>query len=430
MTSTSRRGFLAGGAMLPAVAAAARIPADVRDSVAADLDRYIGFGSKQAGGIGDEACGAWLATELERAGYTIERQRISVPFFTPDLCEIVTGAARAPLWPQPIVTTTNGVTGPIVRIDPGSKDVPSLAGAIALIDLPHARWSTALAKPIRDPVTAAFAAGAKAAIVITNGPTGKVIALNADGRKPMFAGPVGLLAPERGRPFLDAAMRGDSATVRLTGKGGQRPAFNFVGRLDRGRKEWLAMSTPRSGWYGCAGERGPGVAIWLLLARWASRALHDHNLAFVCNTGHEYEYLGAAEALKAIAPKPADTAFWLHLGASAAAQDWHDVVGALKPLPNIDSQRFLSVSPTLLPLARRVFAGHVGFEAPYSSDVLSAGEQTEILAAGYRSVAGVFGTHRFHHVADDDARCVSATNVAATAAAFQHLLEQVVARMA
>src|SRR3546814_13968727 len=78
----------------------------------------------------------------------------------------------------------------------------ALKGAIALVDLPYGRWSSMLAKAARGPIEAAFAGGAKAAVAITNGPTGKVIALNADGRMPMFAGPVALLAPEDADAFL------------------------------------------------------------------------------------------------------------------------------------------------------------------------------------------------------------------------------------
>ncbi len=62
--------------------------------------------------------------------------------------------------------------------------------------------------------------GAKAAVVITNGPTGKIIALNADGRAPMFGGPVALLAPENAKPFLAAAMRRAPATLIVHGNGG------------------------------------------------------------------------------------------------------------------------------------------------------------------------------------------------------------------
>jgi hypothetical protein len=427
MLEASRRGFLAGSAALPAGAAMARGSEDLAVKVAGDLERYIGFGSKQAGGAGDNACGAWLASEIAALGFKIEQQPVSTPYFIPERAELSCGSAKAAIWPQPVVVPTGpeGVTGPLVRIDGAGRAAGSLAGAVALLDLPYARWSTAMVKPVREPIAAAFAAGAKAVVVITNGPTGKVIALNADGRKPMFAGPVALLAPADAGPFLAAAIRGEAATLVVTGEGGRRPASNFIGRLDRGKKTWLAVSTPRSGWYGCAGERGGGVAAWLWLARWASKAVTQHNLAFICNSGHEYENLGAAEALKATAPRPEDTHFWLHLGANVASQEWHDLTGQV--LPSIDTQRFLSVTPALLPLARTLFAGQAGLEAPYSSDGLSAGEQTEILAAGYKSVAAVFGLHRHHHVADDDARCVSAANVASTARVFQQLVERVIA---
>lgn len=425
MFKTSRRRFLAAGAALPAAAAMARATPAQEDRVATDLAKYIGFGSKQAGGAGDNAAGEWLAAELEQLGFRIERQNVPTPFFDPSRAELTSAEARATVWPQPIVVPTgpDGVTGPLVRVDAlGLADGP-LTGAIALIDLPHGRWSSALSKAIREPITAAFAGGARAVVAITNGPTGKVIALNADGREPMFAGPVALLAPEDAKPFRAGAIAKRAATLYLLGDTGRRPAFNFIGRMDRGRKRWLVVSTPRSGWYGCAGERGPGIAAWLWIARWAAGAVTDHDLAFVCHSGHEYENLGASESLKAIAPKPVETRFWLHLGANLAARDWQEWPGRWQPLPSVDTQRYLSVSPSLLPVARNVFAGHAGLEAPLSTDTLTAGELTEIVAAGYAPAAGVFGIHRFHHVAEDDARCVSAPAVAEAAAAFQRFVE-------
>ena len=428
MTRASRRTFLVGSAVLPTSLAMAKPSLDLQTAVAADLDKYIGFGSKQAGGAGDIACGNWLAAQLEALGFKVERQEIATPFFEPVRSELLCGDVKAPLWPQPVVRDTgaDGITCPLVRIDSAGRAEAPLERTIALVDLPFGRWSSALAKPIREPIAAAFAGGAKAAVVITNGPTGKVIALNADGRRPMFGGPVALLAPDDAEPFLAAAMRRAPATMVVHGNGGRRSAFNFVGRIDRGKPRWLVVSTPRSGWHVCAGERGPGVAVWLWLARWTSQAVHNYNLAFVCNTGHEYEYLGAAEALKTFTPKPAETHFWLHLGANVAARDWHDVIGQWQPLPSVDTQRFLSVSPSLLPLVRQVFAGHPGLEAPYSSEKLSAGELNEIIAAGYAPAAGVFGVHRYHHVAEDDARCVSPASIALTAAAFQSLIEGLV----
>src|SRR3546814_19045312 len=105
--------------------------------------------------------------------------------------------------------------------------------------------------------------------------------------------------------------------------------------------------------------------------------LPDHDLAFLCNSGHEYENLGAEEALKAAAPKPAETHFWLHLGANLAARDWHEGLFGLAPLAGTDSPRSLVASPPLLPAARRLFAGLAGLESTYSSDALSAGGRTE-----------------------------------------------------
>jgi hypothetical protein len=429
MIDTSRRTFLGAGALVSlggATAASAATPPP-GGTIEADLLRYVGYGEKRAGGVGDTACGEWLAGELVKAGYKVEKQSFPAPFFETKRAELASGGSSAPVHPQPIVIPTgpDGVSGPLVRVDAAGRFAGSLQDAIALVDLPHARWSTMLAKAARGPIEAAFAAGAKAVVAITNGPTGKVIALNADGRKPMFTGPVALLAPEAAGPFLGAAFNRQEARLTIDGEGGKRPAFNFVGRIDRGKGRWLAVSTPRSGWFGCAAERGPGVAAWLDLARWAVKAMPDHDLAFICNTGHEYEYLGAAEAMKQIAPPVAATRFWLHLGANVAARDWHELPGKWAPLPSVDSQRILSITPELLPLARTIFAGQIGYEAPVSSAVLSAGELDEVIKAGYAPAAGVFGIHRYHHVAEDDQRCLNAPATIAAAQGFRKLLKAV-----
>ncbi|NEX91770.1 hypothetical protein G3573_03225 [Caulobacter sp. 17J65-9] len=428
---TNRRAFLGAGALLSlsATSAGAATAPAAGDSIEADLRRYVGHGEKRAGGAGDTACGEWLAGELAKAGYAIQRQTFSAPFFETARADLVSGQTTAPVYPQPIVVPTGpgGVSGPLVRVDSAGRFAGSLKGAIALVDLAHARWSTMMAPGARGPIEAAFKAGATAVVAITNGPTGKVIALNADGRAPMFTGPVALIAPEQAGGFLAAAMQGQEARLTIEGQGGQRPAFNFVGRIDRGKGRWLAVSTPRSGWFGCAAERGPGVAVWLHLARWAAGALKDYDLAFVCNTGHEYEYLGAAEAMKEIAPPPSATRFWLHLGANVAARDWLDTPGRPAPLPGVDSQRVLSVSPALLPLARTLFAGQPGYEAPVSSEVMAAGELVEVIKAGYAPAAGVFGIHRYHHTAEDDERCLNVPATVAAAAGFRKLLQEVAA---
>jgi hypothetical protein len=426
VTGPSRRQVLVTSGVAAGLAPVSKSLANVaQDDVQQDLQRYIDFGIKASGGPGDTACGAWMESELKAQGFTVAREPVSVPFFHPRRAELMVRKHVVPVIPQAIVVTTGdtGVSGRFVRVDPVIPPEQSLSGAIALIDLPFWRHSTALEKWVRDGVNAAFAKGAHAAIIITNGPTGQAIALNTDGNKPMFAIPVAVLAPKDAPPFLGAAMRGETGTLFLTGDGGRREAFNLIGRLDRGKSKWIVISTPRSGWFTCAGERGPGVAVWLALARWAPKALSAYNLCFVANSAHEYEYLGAERSIQAVAPAPAKTAMWLALGAAIAARDWHELIPPMLPLPDADPQRYLVVSPNLLDAAKRAFAGQVGIDAPYETSRFTAGELTPVHEAGYKTVAGFFGCHRFHHVQDDDKRCIVVEPTRQVVAGCQTLLQ-------
>jgi hypothetical protein len=424
--AATRRGILAGGLLAPSAARAAGRDAVSTERVKADLEHYVGLGSKVSGGPGDTAAGAWMETRLQDLGFATTRQAIQTPYFDLTRADLVVGETTKPVLPLAIVTPTppDGVTGRLAVVEPWTKP-QDLAGAIALIPLPHARWSSAKAEAVRRPTVAALAAGAVAVILITTGPTGEAIQLNADGDKPMFDRPVAVLGPKDAAPILAAA----GATARLTvaGAGGFRPAFNLMGRRDRGHGRWLVVSTPRSGWTACAGERGPGVAVWMGLADWASRADLPVDLAFVCNSGHEYENLGAARMLEEIAPRPTETAMWLHLGANVAARDWHELGGQMAPLPSADPQRILMATPDLLDACRASFAGQPGLEAPYAAGPGSAGELSHVLASGYPKVAGVFGVHRFHHVAGDDLRCVDAKFTSAALEGFKSLIRAALA---
>ncbi|MCH7749719.1 MAG: hypothetical protein IH939_16655 [Acidobacteria bacterium] len=64
---------------------------------------------------------------------------------------------------------------------------------------------------------------------------------------------------------------GDKVTLRLTGRMDEAAeAVNVAGRLVRNEEaDWSVISTPSSGWFTCAGERGPGIAALLALAEWA-----------------------------------------------------------------------------------------------------------------------------------------------------------------
>jgi hypothetical protein len=381
------------------------------------LERYVSFGGKASGGAGDDACGDWLEGELARLGYACARQAFEVPFFEARQATLTSGSAQAPVVPQALVTATGpqGLSVPL-RLAGGSQD---LRGELALIVLPYKRWVTLVDPQVSRPLGEAFERGAAGAVLVTTGPTGEAIALNVSTRRAGFDKPVAILAPKDAAPFVAAAREGRTATLTVDGRGGRRPAFNLIARLDRKAARTIVLSTPRSGWFGCAAERGSGLAVWLWLARWLARADHGVNVELLATSGHEYEYLGGERYLEDHAPRPAATQLWVHIGASAAARDWHEL-GVLRPLPSADSQRVLTATADVIDRVQPAFAGISGLEATYVADATSAGgELTNVLKAGYRSAIGLYGGHRYFHTQADDLRCVSGDLVHPVAAAFQ-----------
>ena len=425
----SRRGLL-GGAGLIGLAAGGNAPRRRRRrpsaaahpaALQATLERYAAFGDKASGGAGDIACGTWLEAELTRAGYACRRQAFEVPFFEVRQASLACGDARATVIPQAIVAPTGpqGLTGPL-RLASARGD---LTGAIALVVLPYKRWA-ALADPqVARPLAEAVQRGAAGVVLVTTGPTGEAIALNVSTHRPAVERPVAILAPKDAAPFVAAAAEGRSATLIVDGKGGRaerRPAFNLIAHLDRKAARTLVISTPRSGWFGCAAERGSGLAIWLWLARGLARTNPGVNVELLATSGHEYEYLGGEHYLAEAAPPPASTKLWVHIGASAAARDWHELGPRLLPLPSADAQRVLTASEPIVEQVRRAFHGVTGLEATYVADkAMAGGELVNVLDAGYRTVIGLYGGHRYFHTRGDDLRCVSGDLVAPVADAFR-----------
>ena len=380
------------------------------------LERFAGFGVKASGGAGDNACGDWLEGLLSAQGYACERQTFDVPFAEVRTATLTTGGVQAQVLPQGVVVPTGpgGLSGPL-RL---ASSEAGLDGAIAVVVLPFRRWVSLADPTASKPVADALARGAAAAVLVTTGPTGEAIALNVSATKPGFQKPVAVLAPKDAEPFLEAARAGQGATLTVDATVGRRPAYNLICRMDRGAAKTLIGTTPRSGWFDCVAERGSGLAVWLTLAQRLAAAKPKVNLEFVVTSGHEYIYLGGEEYLAHKAPKPADTHAWVHIGASAAARDWHEL-GILRPLPSADPQRVLTATPQFIDQARAAFKGISGLEAVYPADRANAGgELVNVIAAGYGAAVGLYGGHRWFHTTGDDLRCSSGELVAPVADAF------------
>jgi hypothetical protein len=379
-------------------------------AIARDLQSYVGFGPKWAGGDGDNACGAWIEDRLAQAGFHTDRQVVAANDVANIDTSIQFGARSVPLALHDAGRAPVGISiqAPVVIWTPAASDIDQARGAIVIAHLMSRRWSSALQGEIRNTIARASAVGAEVLVLVTHGPTGELIRLN----RPLGGGelPVLLMAPRVWSEIAGAPLPA-RAVIVIERRPNRRDAFNVIGRIERPDPRFVVVSTPRSGWGVCAGERGPGAASFLALAPWAQRNLSRYSLVFACTSAHEFEGAGADAFLEHGAPSPQQTELWLHLGAGFAARDWHEAGGSLSPLPSPDPQRFLLASEPLMAPARAGFAGAAGLEAPYAASAEAAGELGQIVAAGYPAVAGLLGAHRFHHTPSDDMRCVEPAHV-------------------
>lgn len=398
--------------------ASAALSGFAHEGVNVSLREYIALGVKASGGAADNACGAWLERTLELNGFTVQRQAFETPYFDGERSALTAGGAEAALLPlAPVIPAT--ITGPLAVQRPGEA---SPRGAILVATLPHLRWLTSEARPILDRIEQAARDGAGALLLVTTGPTGEALALNADPHK-RWPLPVAVLAPRETARFGNALRTGATATYDVRGVSGRRSAFNVVGRRERPGGKRIVISTPRSGWTIAAGERGPGIAVWRALAQWAPEALRNADITMIATSGHEYENWGGETYLKsALAPPPAQTQLWAHLGAGFAARDWHELGPRLLPLPSVDSQRLCIATDNIAADCRAALRGAPGLESVYPAAQGAAGELGNILAAGYARAFGVLGAHRYHHAAEDDARCIDAQLVMPTAVRLRDLV--------
>ena len=387
-------------------AAMAALPAHAQDNGAlisqslALLDRQADL---RTGGAGDLAVADQVRANLRAAGFRTSSQRVDAPALDARRAALVWAGGEVAVEPQPIVRTTGagGVRGAL-RLWRDASDTAMMADAIALVMLPMGRHSQLLGEPIRSILAQVAGAAPRGIVLVTNGPTGETIMLNApiDGAG-LPAIPIAVLGPKPGAGALSVARAGGEATLIIDGDVRRVRSPNIWGAIERDAP-YLVVSTPRTAWTRAVAERGPGLAAFNALAAWAPQALPAHSLMFVSTTAHEYDNAGSHMFFERHAPPPDRVALWLHLGAGFAARDFHEVGRfALAPLPSPDPQRFLLGSDTLVAILRQAFAGQIGLEAAYPASAGAAGELGEVLARGYAPAFGLFAAHRYHHVEQD-----------------------------
>ena len=394
MAIDRREAVLAGLGAWAGAAMSARASADPLSGAAlyADVKAYSTLGEHRTGTAGDAATTAWLEKALKAAGYSVERQGFDYPVFELAHAGLKLGGreiAGFPYW-TPATTPAGGLSVPL--------SLAPAPGKILVVSLPPGSGGGLNAPPPK-PIGDGAASGAVAVVAITENPLGELSALNRAAKAKPWPVPVLLVAGREGAALKAAAEAGQRATLRLEGRTDTRTAHNIVARRARPGKH-LVVSTPKSGWFHCAGERGSGVAIWLGLAR--RLAGSDHNVTLVATSGHEFDGYGGHIFTETLAPKPADTKLWLHIGANVAAYDFglQDSKIVRRAGPRAD--RLLACSDALMAFAAKAFAGQPGYEKPFDIDQRKPpGEVALFQSLGYAPLIGMVAGHPLHHTPRD-----------------------------
>jgi hypothetical protein len=255
------------------------------------VETYAGLGDHRTGTTVDTATRQWFAQEIEQRGGVVEELPYEFEQY------VATGRV-----------TAGGRELPMVPLFySGVGEVDSAEPYIAEID------PTVTSVEADDALAVARASGYRVAVLATRAPEGRLVGINRAPSDP--PGPIAVLVPG---DAIDA-LRSGPVHVRVDARTRPATSATLVGRFtkrkrSRGRPP-VVVTTPLTGWFGCAGERGTGIAVAFELA---NELAAKQPVVLVATTGHEIGFTGMHHYL---ANHEVDACAVIQLGASVAASE-------------------------------------------------------------------------------------------------------------
>jgi len=392
----------------------------------ADVAKYVSFGIHRTAYPGDIETAKWIAESLEQAGLDVELKTWPVRQFFLKECSLVVDGEEFDSFPG-WYPNTEPVTGTLAQYS--RKDHSNLKGNIAYagseVGMAVQTRLFKIAEAVRDE-------GAIALVIVgqTQGDSGLISAGNArqkgDGleyhQSPLPI-PTIVVAPNDNAKLAAAAARGATVSINIEGEDkADAKAHNVVGILDRGDK-WIVVTTPMSGWFTCGGERGPGIAMFLGMARLFAQQDTEHSLAFISVSGHELWFSGGHYILDEYLPayniNPENVTIWCHLGACISCRTWERVGNDYIPLDERTTS-YLVGTEEVFPLLETAFKDidnlNIGTGA-------YGGEMRSIADAGFNAFH-FFGINYFFHTAQDTEKETSPELLEPIARAIANILVQ------
>ena len=258
--------------------------------------RYSTFGVQRTGSAANETVKHWLSDELTERGADITLQHYRYQHFEQAVSVFANGRELEAMALYYCAGGEFELTNPAVEAVDAHVDEPDIDCAI------------------NNAVTDAKAKGHDGLLLATRCPTGDLCAINrAPGDRHEF--PIILIA---GGEF--DRVRG--AELRVCFSASTRPAeaSNIVARLPHpvacpSAVSPIVVTTPISGWFTCAGERGCGLTVAIAVA---TRLSETHPVELLLATGHELGFAGGYDLAEHFTGTPAGI---MHLGSCIANKE-------------------------------------------------------------------------------------------------------------
>lgn len=280
---------------------------------------YDDIGIHRTGTDVDRATLDWLAAQLRARAAKVSCQDYRFDFFSANATVILDGQeiASMPLYYEAIgdVTTDH----------------------VAVAEFGDGEHGSGLDDSLEMIINDASIRGFEALVIATRGETGALVAINC---APILRNriPV-MLIPGR----YASALKAGSVRVEYSATVNPGVSSNITGHWG----ESLAgppfvITTPMSGWFTCAGERGTGIAVALQVAEWLSINRPHVPLKLILPSGHELGFYGARKMAQTITTRPMAV---LHLGSCIANRD-----ASMRAIVHADAAACEAINTALAPI--------------------------------------------------------------------------------
>lgn len=345
---------------------------------------YSAWPTHRTGSLEHRETLAWLAGRLRALGLAPQMDAFTIPGFRVRTVRLEIDGANVPAdaYYYSGATGPTGVAGTLVGI--GAED---LTGKIAVAHVPFA--ANFLAPALDDAMARAHTCGAAALLAITDGLSEHRVQKNVTPSAEPRGVPTLLVGPDDADAFLRRVGAGQ-ARVRLDAAFAPIETHNLSAEIRGAGKRTLVIWTPVTGWYACAAERGPGVAVLLALAGRFARMPEGERPARVLlafTGGHELHHAGFEAWLDA-QEAVLDGARFVHLGATLAAAVEHRT-------------RLFVRYPEPLRSRLAAVARKAGLDVDFApDDAPLLGEQRNVVERGWPVLSYSGGHALFHTPAD------------------------------